>query len=89
MSEYPKSFREYFRQIGGTLQRSPFVSLLMILLVFAAAVALLWMPSQSDLPELVENMQSPQDIEAVCDFTYQNRKEAQRNFQSFVLEFPL
>ena len=89
MSENPKSFRDLFRQIGERLQHSPFVSLLMILMVFAAAVALLWMPSQSDLPELVENMQAPQDIEAVCDFSYVNKKEATRYFQSFVLEFPL
>ena len=89
MSGNPKrSFREYSRQIGGKLQRSPFVSLLMILMVFAAAVALLWMPSQSDLPSLAEGAQSTQDIEAVCDFSYQNKKEAQRIFQTFALEFP-
>ena len=89
MSANKKSFEEKIQVIGHFLQRSVIVSLLMLLMVFGAAVFLLWMPSQSDLPELVENMQSPQDIEAVCDFTYQNRKEAQRNFQSFVLEFPL
>ena len=36
--------------IGGILQRSPLVSLLMILLVFAASVFLLLVPSQGDLP---------------------------------------
>ena len=88
MSKRLNNPREFFQTLGGKLQRSPFVSLLMILMVFAAGVALLWMPSQSDLPSLVEGAQSAQDIEAVCDFSYLNRKEAQRVFQTFALEFP-
>ena len=88
MSKRLNNPREFFQTLGGKLQRSPFVSLLMILMVFAAGVALLWMPSQSDLPSLVEGAQSAQDIEAVCDFSYLNRKEAQRVFRTFALEFP-
>jgi len=88
MKKNPTTLDERFDKVGAYLQRSPLMSLLMVLMVFAAAVFLLWMPSQSDLPELVENMASPQDIEAVCDFTYQNKKETERIYQSFVLEFP-
>ena len=74
--------------IGGKLQRSAAVSLLMILMVFAASVFLLLVPSQGDLPILVEGARSPQDVEAECDFTYQNSKEKDRYFRSFALEFP-
>lgn len=89
MSQKRKNVRELFEAIGAWLQRSLLVSFLMILLVFGAGVALLWMPSQSDLPTIEKGSQAMQDIEAVCDFSYVNKKEAERNYQSFVLEFPL
>ena len=88
MSEEKKTAKEFFERIGGWMQRSLFVSLLMILMVFGASVALLWIPSQSDLPSLVEGAQATQDIEVVCEFSYRNRKEATRIYQNFALEFP-
>ena len=88
MSEEKKNAKEFFGRIGAWIQRSRIVSLLMILMVFGAGVALLWIPSQSDLPSLEKGAQSMQDIEVVCDFSYQNKKEAMRIFQNFALEFP-
>ena len=88
MAEEKKNTKKVLEQIGAWMQRSVFVSLLMILMVFGAGVALLWIPSQSDLPSLEKGSQSVQDIEVVCDFSYQNKKEAQRIFQNFALEFP-
>ncbi|MBQ7731484.1 MAG: HDIG domain-containing protein [Lentisphaeria bacterium] len=88
MSEEKKKKKEMFEHIGAWMQRSLIVSLLMILMVFGAAVALLWIPSQSDLPSIEKGSQAAQDIEAVCDFSYQNKKEATRIFQTFALEFP-
>ena len=88
MSEEKKSAKEIFDRIGAWMQRSIVVSLLMILMVFGAGVALLWIPSQSDLPSIEKGSQATQDIEAVCDFSYQNKKEAARVFQTFALEFP-
>ena len=88
MSEDKKSAKEIFDRIGAWMQRSIVVSLLMILMVFGAGVALLWIPSQSDLPSIEKGSQATQDIEAVCDFSYQNKKEAARVFQTFALEFP-
>ena len=88
MSEGKKSAREVLESLGIWMQRSLFVSLLMILMVFGAGVALLWIPSQSDLPSIEKGSQAAQDIEAVCDFSYRNKKEAARVFQTFTLEFP-
>ena len=88
MTEEKKSAKKVFEKIGAWMQRSIFVSLLMILMVFGAGVALLWIPSQSDLPSLEKGSQSMQDIEVVCDFSYQNKKDATRIFQEFALEFP-
>ena len=88
MSEDKKKKKEMFEHIGAWMQRSLIVSLLMILMVFGAGVALLWIPSQSDLPSIEKGSQAAQDIEAVCDFSYQNKKEATRIFQTFALEFP-
>ena len=83
-----KSRKEFFERIGTWLQHSLIVSLLMILMVFGAGVALLWIPSQSDLPSIEKGSQATQDIEAVCDFSYQNKKEANLVFQKFAMEFP-
>ena len=88
MSEEKSKTKEFFEHVGAWMQRSLIVSLLMILMVFGAAVALLWIPSQSDLPSIEKGSQAAQDIEAVCDFSYQNKKEATRVFQTFALEFP-
>ena len=88
MSEEKKTAKALLEQVGAWTQRSPLVSLLMVLMVFGAGVALLWMPSQSDLPSIEKGSQAMQDIEAVCDFSYRNKKEAERVFQSFALEFP-
>jgi len=88
MTEEKKNAKKVFEKIGAWMQRSIFVSLLMILMVFGAGVALLWIPSQSDLPSLEKGAQSMQDIEVVCDFSYQNKKDASRIFQEFALEFP-
>ncbi|MBR3688113.1 MAG: hypothetical protein IKL85_03450, partial [Lentisphaeria bacterium] len=88
MTEDKKKAKDFFERIGAWLQRSLIVSLLMILMVFGAGVALLWIPSQSDLPSIEKGSQAAQDIEAVCDFSYQNKKEATRVFQTFALEFP-
>lgn len=88
MGEEKKSTKKVLEQIGAWMQRSTILSLLMILMVFGAGVALLWIPIQSDLPSLEKGAQSMQDIEVVCDFSYQNKKEAQRIFQRFAQEFP-
>ena len=88
MSESRKSFKDVSRRIGEWIQHSPFVSLLMILMVSAAGVALLWMPSQSDLPTIEKGSQATQDIEAVCDFSCLNKKEATRFYRKFAREFP-
>ena len=74
MTEDKKKAKDFFERIGAWLQRSLIVSLLMILMVFGAGVALLWIPSQSDLPSIEKGSQAAQDIEAVCDFSYQNKK---------------
>ncbi len=89
MSEEKNTAKEFFERIGTWMQRSLFVSLLMILMVFGAGVALLWIPSQSDLPSIEKGSQATQDIEIVCDFSYLNKKEAQRNFEKFVRDYPL
>ena len=52
MSEERSKTKEFFELIGAWMQRSLIVSLLMILMVFGAGVALLWIPSQSDLPSI-------------------------------------
>ena len=88
MTKRSEKLSAKLENIGGKLQRSAAVSLLMILMVFVASVFLLLVPSQGDLPILVEGARSPQDVEAECDFTYQNSKEKDRYFRSFALEFP-
>ena len=88
MSDEKKTAKEFFARTGAWMQRSLIVSLLMILMVFGAGVALLWIPSQSDLPSIEKGSQATQNIEVVCDFSYRNRKEASRIFQKFALEFP-
>ena len=74
LSGKKKRAREVFESIGEWMQHSIIVSLLMILMVFGAGVALLWIPSQSDLPSIEKGSQAAQDIEAVCDFSYHNKK---------------
>ena len=88
MDERKKSAKDMREAVVRYLQRSPLVSILMVLLVFGAGVAQLWMPSQSDLPSIEKGSQAMQDIEAVCDFSYVNKKEAESVLQSFSLEFP-
>ena len=86
MSKRKKSRREVFEAIGGWMQRSPFVSLLMILMVFGAAVFLLGVPPQSDLPVLHEGDKADQNIMAEFDFSCVDRAAARQIRHTFELE---
>ena len=91
MEKNGKNMRDVIDVLGGYLQRSTFVSLLMILMVFATCVFLLWwMPNQSDLPQLSEGDVAQQDIEVVLDdFRYPDIDEQERVADKINRESPL
>ena len=90
MTDYEKKkrSRELMAVIGEWLQRSPIISFLMVLLVFAAAVFLLGVRPQSDLPLLEKGSLSPQEIKAEFDFSYVDKGAARQVYYTFALEAP-
>jgi len=91
MSENEKSLRDTLSMFGQFLQRSKFVSLLMVLMVFGTCVFLLWwMPNQNDLPQLNEGDRAQQDIEVLLDdFRYPNIDEQEKVIERVNREFTL
>ena len=89
MSANKNGFMDFFEAAGHFLQHSILVSFLMILMVFATGVLLLlWMPNQSDLPQLNEGDIVQEDIVAKIAFKCRNMVEVDRVRDRTERDFP-